>query len=59
MNFELMKYGYTPIIITKIRRAEYYDALDFAHTTLDYTKFIKLISEFLIESQMSWLKVIK
>jgi len=59
LNFELIKYGYTPIIITKIRRAEYYDALDFAHTTLDYSKFIKLISEFLIVSQMLWLKVIK
>jgi hypothetical protein len=54
-----MKSGYTPIIITKTRRAEYYDALDFAHTTLDYSKFIKLISEFLIESEMLWLKVIK
>jgi hypothetical protein len=54
-----MKYGYTPIIITKVRRAEYYEALDYAHITMDYSKFIKLISEFLIESQMSWLKVIK
>jgi Fic family protein len=59
LNFELMKYGYTPIIITKIRRAEYYDALDDAHVTMDYSKFIKLISEFLIESEMLWLKVIK
>ena len=59
LNFELMKYGYTPIIITKIRRAEYYDALDFAHTTMDYSKLIKLISEFLIESEMLWLKAIK
>ncbi len=59
LNFELMKYGYTPIIITKIKRAEYYDALDYAHTTMDYSKFVKLISEFVIESEMLWLKVIK
>ena len=59
LNFELMKYGYTPIIITKVRRTEYYDTLDYAHTTMDYSKFIKLISEFLIESEMLWLKVIK
>ena len=59
LNFELMKYGYTPIIITKTKRAEYYDALDFAHTTMDYSKFVKLISEFVIESEMLWLQVIK
>jgi Fic family protein len=46
LNFELMKYGYTPIIITKDRRSEYYEALDLAHTTLDYSKFIDLVSIF-------------
>jgi len=59
LNFELMKNGYTPIIITKTRRAEYYDALDYAHTKMDYSKFVKLISEFVIESEMLWLKVIE
>jgi len=58
LNFELMKYGYTPIVITKEKRAEYYEALDIAHTTLDYSKFIQLISDFLIDSELLWLRVI-
>jgi len=59
LNFELMKYGYTPIVITKSRRAEYYEALDLAHTTLDYSKFISLISDFLIDSELLWLRIIQ
>lgn len=59
LNFELIKHGYTPIIIQKTRRAEYYEALDQAHTTLNYFKFIKLVNEFVIESQELWLSVIK
>ncbi len=58
LNYELMKYGYTPIVITKERRAEYYEALDIAHTTLDYSKFVRLISDFLIESELLWLRII-
>lgn len=58
LNFELMKYGYTPIVITKSRRAEYYEVLDLAHTTLDYSKFIQLISDFLIDSELLWLRII-
>jgi Fic family protein len=58
LNFELMKYGYTPVVITKDRRAEYYEALNLAHTTLDYSKFIKLISDFLVESESLWLRII-
>lgn len=58
LNFELMKYGYTPIVITRERRAEYYEALDIAHTTLDYAKFIQLIADFLIESESLWLRMI-
>ena len=59
LNFELLKYGYTPIIIEKTRRADYYDALDFAHTSNDYSKFIKMITEFVVDSEMLWLRVIK
>jgi len=59
LNFELMKYGYTPIVITKSRKAEYYEALDLAHTTLDYSKFIYLISGFLIDSELLWLRIIQ
>lgn len=59
LNFELMKHGYTPIVITKDRRSEYYEALDLAHTTLDYSKFIHLISDFLIDSELLWLRIIQ
>lgn len=59
LNFELMKRGYTPIIIKKKRRAEYYEALDLAHTTSEYSKFIELVSQFVVESELLWLRVIK
>ena len=51
LNFELMKSGYTPIIIKKEDRAAYYEVLDIAHTTMNYEPFIKLISELVIESE--------
>ena len=53
-----MKYGYTPIIIKNDRRAEYYDVLDLAHTTMDYGPFIILVSEFVIESEELWLTIL-
>ena len=43
MNFELMKAGFQPAIIRNENRAEYYDALDKAHTTGDYTDFISIV----------------
>ncbi len=58
LNFELMKHGYTPIIIRNDRRAEYYDVLDLAHTRLDYGPFISLVSEFVIESEELWLTIL-
>ena len=45
MNMDLMKSGYVPVIIKKENRLKYYEALDKAHTTGDYTDFIKLVSE--------------
>lgn len=59
LNFELMKYGYTPIIIKNERRAEYYDVLDLAHTTMNYAPFIRLVSEFVIESEELWLTILE
>ena len=59
LNFELMRYGYPPIIVTKERRAEYYESLDLAHTTMDYSKFIQLIADFLVESESLWLRIIQ
>lgn len=58
LNLELMKHGYPPIVITKERRRDYYDALDTAHTTLDYSPFIQLIAGFVMESASLWLRII-
>lgn len=59
LNFELMKNGYTPIIIKNENRAKYYDVLDLAHTTMNYEPFIKLITELVIESERLWLSVLE
>lgn len=59
LNFELMKDGYSPIIIKKDERSKYYDAIDVAHTTMNYGPFIKLVSELVIESQKLWLSVLE
>jgi len=58
LNLELMKNGYTPIIIKNEQRVVYYDALDYAHTTMDYGPFIKLVSELVVESEKLWLSVL-
>ncbi|MEI7883800.1 MAG: Fic family protein [Clostridia bacterium] len=59
LNFELMKNGYTPIIIKKDHRAKYYEVLDYAHTTMDYSPFLKLISELVVESEELWLSLLE
>ena len=43
MNFEAMKCGYLPVIIRKDIRAKYYEALDKAMVSHDYTEFVKLV----------------
>jgi Fic family protein len=58
LNFELMKNGYTPVIIKNEERAKYYDVLDLAHTTMNYEPFIKLVSDLVIESEKLWLSVL-
>jgi len=45
MNFIAIKSGYPPLVIKKEQRFEYYDALDTAHTTGDYTMFANMILE--------------
>ena len=45
MNLDLMNHGYNPIIIKKEDRLKCYEALDKAHTTRDYTDFVKLITK--------------
>jgi len=58
LNFELMKYGFTPIIIKNEYRAKYYDVLDLAHTTMNYGPFIDLVSNLVMESEKLWLSVL-
>ena len=58
LNFELIKNGYTPIIIKNEQRASYYDALDLAHTTMNYKPFIKLVADLVMESERLWLSVL-
>ena len=45
MNMDLMISGYVPVIIKKDNRLKYYEALDKAHTTGDYTDFVKIITK--------------
>jgi hypothetical protein len=53
-----MKNNYTPIIIKNEQRANYYEVLDLAHTTMNYAPFIRLVSELVIESKKLWLSVL-
>lgn len=58
MNLVLMKKGYNPVIIKKEDRLKYYDYLDKAHITGNYTDFIKLITKLEIESLNKYLKML-
>lgn len=55
LNFELIKNGYPPVIFKNENRAEYYDALDKAHTSKDYTDFIKIVANLVNESEDTYL----
>ena len=55
LNFELMKNGYPPVVIKNEERAKYYDALDKAYTTNDYTDFINLVTELVEETENDYL----
>ena len=43
LNLEVMKNGFPPVIIKVENRLGYYEALDKAHTTEDYSDFIALV----------------
>lgn len=58
MNMDLIKSGYVPVIIKKENRIKYYEALDKAHTTGDYTDFVKLVTEAENEMLDRYLEVI-
>lgn len=58
MNLNLMSSGYLPVIIKKELRLKYYETLDKAHTTGNYTDFIKLVTELEIEMLNKYLKLL-
>lgn len=58
MNLSLMNNGYLPVIIKKEKRLEYYNALDKAHTTRDYTDFVKLVNNLEIEMLNKYLELL-
>lgn len=55
LNFELIKCGYPPVVIKNEDRSEYYDALNKAHTTYDYSDFIRIIMKLVEESEDEYL----
>lgn len=58
MNLDLMNHGYNPVIIKKENKLEYYEVLDKAHITRDYTDFIKLVTKLEIEMLKKYLKLL-
>jgi len=59
LNLVRMSNGYPPIVIKKESRLAYYEALDTAHTTLNYSKFVHLIATLVFEAEQLWLKILK
>ena len=51
--------GYPPIVIKKEDRLKYYQALDKVHTTSDYSKFLQLGADLVLESEKLWIKVLE
>ena len=58
MNLDLMNSGYNPVIIKKESRLKYYEALDKAHTTGNYTDFVKLVTELEVEMIKKYLELL-
>jgi Fic family protein len=58
MNFELLRRGYLPVIISVEQRLQYYDALDTAHTRGDYAPFIELVAGLEKSTLARYLRVI-
>jgi len=59
MNLDLINHGYNPVIIKKENRLEYYEVLDKAHITGDYTDFVKLVTKLEIEMLKKYLKLLQ
>ena len=58
MNLSLMTSGYLPVIIKKENKVEYYEALDKASITGDYTDFVKIITELELETLNKYLELL-
>ena len=58
MNLDLMHSGYLPVIIKKEARLKYYEALDKAHTTGNYTDFTKLVTDLEVEMLNKYLELV-
>ena len=58
MNLDLMNSGYNPVIIKKELRLKYYEALDKAHITGNYTDFVKLVTELEIEMLKKYIELL-
>ena len=58
MNLEVIKYGYPPIVIKNEMRKDYYESLDKAHTTSDYSDFVNLVLKASLESLNLYLKIV-
>ena len=59
MNLVLMNKGYNPVIIKKESRLKYYEALDKAHITGNYTDFVKLVTKLEIEMLKKFLELLQ
>ena len=58
MNLDLMNNGYNPVIIKKESKLKYYEALDKAHTTSNYTDFVKLVTKLEVEMLKKYLELL-
>lgn len=59
MNLDLMNSGYLPVIIKKEARLKYYEALDKAHTSGNYSDFVKLVTALEIEMLNKYLELLR
>lgn len=58
LNFELMKFGYPPAVIRKEDRLAYYDVLDEACVTGDFSRMTRLVAESVQRSLDTYLDVL-
>ena len=58
MNLSLMNSGCLQVIVKKEKRLDYYNTLDKAHTTGDYTDFVKLVNELEIEMLNKYIELL-